>query len=198
MLAIFDIGLLGFLPREALEPAIIKVGVPGDHALQVIGQRVGKGRFSACWDHVSVMLGEGEPHTTKKLGEAGVDFARLILIDHAALDHWQHDDALDGKADLVFWGRDEAALSRTLGAPKLPEGYGWTDLSLADAEAKEDLAARKKAENGWALATDLRPHTHHYFALAAARANKSNPCRQRRLRLTARRFAGGFARVFGI
>ena len=27
-------------------------------------------------------------------------------MDHGALDHWQHEDSLDGLADFVFWGRD--------------------------------------------------------------------------------------------
>jgi hypothetical protein len=171
-LAIFDVGLMGYLPREALEPSIIKATVPSDRALPVIGTRVGTGRFSDCWDNVSVIVGDGEITHAKKLGEAGVDFARLILIDHGALDHWQHEDSLDGKADFIFWGKDELILARVTGAPKLKEGYGWTNIAVADAEAKADLADRKKAENSWKLQTDLRPHTHHFHALAAARASK--------------------------
>lgn len=170
-LAIFDVGLVGYLPREALEPAIVKASVPRDRPLAVIGTRVDTGRFRDCWDHVSVVLGEGELARSKKLGEAGVDFARLLLIDHAALDHWQHEDSLDGKADFVFWGKDEQILAQITGAKRTPEGYGWTDLGVADAEAKWELADRKKAENSWKLAIELRPHTHHFHALAAARAN---------------------------
>jgi hypothetical protein len=121
---------------------------------------------------VCVMLGSGEVHHTKKLGEAGVDFARIICIDHAALDHWIHDDSLDGKADFVFWGRDEKLLARVLGAPRITDGYGWTNLTVAEAEAKADEAARKKAQNKWLLAADLRPHSHHFQVLAEARGNK--------------------------
>src|SRR5687768_17657474 len=44
--------------------------------------------------------------SSKKLGECSVDFARLACVDFAALDSWQHDESLDGKADVVFWGRD--------------------------------------------------------------------------------------------
>jgi len=171
-LAIFDVGLVGYLPREALEPAIVKASVPADRPLRVVGARVGTGRFGDCWDHVAVIVGDGEITHAKKLGEAGVDFARLILMDHGALDHWQHEDSLDGKADFLFWGRDEVIVARVLGAPRTKEGYGWTDLPLAEAEAKADLAARKKAEHGWAFAMDLRPHSHHFHALAAARASK--------------------------
>jgi hypothetical protein len=161
---------MGFLPREALEPAVIKATVP-TKKLSVYGRRVGKGRFANCWDSVIVPLGGAEPTHGKKLGEAGVDFARLMLIDHASLDAWQHEDSLDGKADFVFWGRDAAQLARKMRAPALKEGYGWTNLSVAEAEAKADLAARYKAENKWLLATDLRPHSHHFEILAAARAS---------------------------
>src|SRR5512143_1861979 len=42
-LAVFDVGLLGYLPRPALEPAIVKTAAPADRALPVIGHRIGKG-----------------------------------------------------------------------------------------------------------------------------------------------------------
>jgi hypothetical protein len=170
-LAIFDVGLFGYLPREALDPAIVKVTVPADRPLRVVGERVGAGRFSDCWDHVAIVLGDGDATHWKKLGKAAVDFARLVCMDFAALDHWQHEDSLDGKADFVFWGRDDQVLARVMGAPRHREGYGWIDLSVADAEAKADIAARKKSENGWQFAMDVRPHSHHFHALAAARAN---------------------------
>jgi hypothetical protein len=170
-LGIFDIGLFGYLPRPALEPQIIKAKVPADRELAVVGARVGRGRFADCWDHVAVQLADGEVHASKKLGEAGVDFARLVCVDHASLDQWQHDDSLDGLADVMFWGRDEAALAKTMRAPRTREGYGWSNLTVEDAEAKLLEAERIKAENNWLLATDFRPHSHHFHALAAARAN---------------------------
>ena len=168
-LAIFDVGLMGYLPREALEPAIIKCDVPRDRVLRVLGAPVGKGRFADCWDHVAVSIGGGEIASSKKLGEAGVDFARLVCMDHAALDAWQHEDTLDGKADIVFWGRDDRMLARATNAPRTEDGYGWLNLPLDAAEAKADELERKKAANKWLVATDLRPHSHHYYALAAAR-----------------------------
>src|SRR5205823_6284599 len=166
----FDVGLMGYLPPDALAPAMIVVDVPRE-PLPVYGRRVGKGRFADCWDSVVVPLGGGEPTHGKKLGEAAVDFARLMLIDHGSLDAWQHEDSLDGKAVFVFWGRDAAQLDRKMRAPAMKEGYGWTDLPVSDAEAKADYAARYKAENKWLLATDLRPHSHHFEILAAARAS---------------------------
>src|SRR5207249_1055950 len=53
-LAIFDVGLVGYLPRPALEPAIVKATVPADRPLAVTGVSVGKGRFGDCWDHVAI------------------------------------------------------------------------------------------------------------------------------------------------
>ncbi len=172
-LAIFDIGLVGYMPRDTLEPAIVKCAVPADRALTVTGTRVARGRFAECWEHVSIDLGHGDIYNTRKLGEAGVDFARLVCMDHAALDHWQHDDSLDGLADVVFWGRDEVLLANALRAPRTKEGYGWIDLSVADAEAKVFEAEILKADNQWLLNVDFRPHSHHFQALAAARANPS-------------------------
>jgi hypothetical protein len=166
-LVVLDIGLVGFLPREALEPMLVAVDVPRDRALRVVGKKVASGRYADCWDHVAVELGDGDVARYEKLGDAAVDFARLAFIDRAALDAWKHEDSLDGKADVVFWGRDAAALAKAMRAPKIAEGYGWTDLAVADADAKNDRAARLKSENRWLLATDLRPHSHHFHALAA-------------------------------
>lgn len=172
-LAIFDIGLVGYMPRDTLEPAIVTCDVPRDRPLSVTGTRVARGRFADCWDHVSIDLGQGDIYNTKKLGEAGVDFARLVCMDHAALDHWQHDESLDGLADVVFWGRDEGELAKALKAPRTKEGYGWIDLPVADAEAKVFEAEILKADNKWLLNIDFRPHSHHFHALAAARAAPS-------------------------
>ncbi|CAN5898746.1 hypothetical protein BH11MYX3_BH11MYX3_00970 [soil metagenome] len=171
MLGIFDIGLFGYLERPALEPAIVTTRVPADRDLAVVGARVGRGRFADCWDHVAIQLGTGAIHGSKKLGEAGVDFARLVCVDHGSLDQWRHDDSLDGLADVMFWGRDDAALAKAMAAPRTREGYGWSNLPIPEAEAKLIEAERLKAQNKWLLATDYRPHSHHFHALAAARAN---------------------------
>jgi hypothetical protein len=172
-LAVFDVGLIGYLPRPALEPALVIADVPGDRVLPVLGRRVGKGQFADCWHHVIVKLADGEVAMSRKLGEAGVDFARLVCMDHGALDAWQHEDSLDGLADFVFWGRDAGELARAVRAPSLKkDGYGWRDLPVAEAEARADAAERLKAKHHWLLATDLRPHSDHHRALAAARRSK--------------------------
>jgi len=171
-LGIFDVGLLGYLGREALEPAIVKTDVPSDRTLAVIGHRVGAGRFGDCWDRVIVKLASGVASHSKKLGEAGVDFARLVCMDHGVLDQWTHEDTLDGLADVVFWGRDAAAAAKASGAKSNKEGYGWTNLSLDVAEEKALEVDKLKAANKWGLMIDFRPHSHHFYALAEARKNK--------------------------
>ena len=171
-LAIFDVGLFPFLPRDTLEPALVTCEVPAKAKLPVIGRRVGAGRFSDSWDYVAVRLSPESVAHTRKLGEAGVDFARLMIIDHGALDAWVHEDSLDGMADLMFWGRDAALAARRITAPPTKEGYGWTNLTVAAATAKWEQLERVKAENHWLLASDLRPHSHHFHALAEARASK--------------------------
>jgi hypothetical protein len=158
---------------------LICAQVPSDRALAVIGTRVGKGRFAECWDHVAIALAEPgsrrEVAHARKLGKTAVDFSRLILMDRAAIDHWQHEDSLDQLADFVFWGRDEAQLGKALGARRLPDTqhWGWTNLAVGDAEALADRAAKLKADHKWLLSTDLRPHSHHFDVLAAARASPS-------------------------
>ena len=171
-LDIFDVGLLGYLGRDALEPAIVKADVPTDRPLAVVGHRVGSGHYSSCWDRVVVKLASGVATHAKKLGEAGVDFARLVLMDHAALDEWTHEDTLDGLADVVFWGRDAAAAAKASNAKSLKEGYGWTNLSLDVAEEKALEVDKLKAANKWQMMIDFRPHSHHFYALAEARKNK--------------------------
>ena len=76
--------------------------------------------------------------------------------------------------------RHALQLARALHAPSTKEisgrgrvehngEWGWLDLPIAQAEARADQAGRLKAENHWLLATDFRPHSHHYLALAEAR-----------------------------
>jgi hypothetical protein len=122
---------------------------------------------------VVIRVAPGVATHSQKLGEAAVDFARLICMDHGALDAWTHEDTLDGLADVVFWGRDGAAAAKATGAKTLKgEGFGWTNLSLDVAEEKALEVDKLKAKNHWGLVIDFRPHSHHFYALAAARKNK--------------------------
>ena len=74
-----------------------------------------------------------------------VDEARLMFADADALG-WRHEDALDGKADYVFWGRDAEAAATLHGAPKLsPDEFGWVDLPVDEA-VERGLAVEESRE----------------------------------------------------
>jgi len=170
-LAVYDVGLAGSIATEQLASWMVVIdGVPRDRELRVIGARLGRGRFAHCWDWVAVEIGGNDVARSEQVGVAAVDFARLLLIDRGGVDAWQHQAALDGKADFVFWGRDAAALAAAIDAPAIDEGHGWLDLDVARCVELGTRAEELKAERGWKLATDFRPHSHHYLALAQVRA----------------------------
>ena len=171
-LAIFDVGLAGQVAHEQLAQWMVVVdGVPRDRDLRVIGARLGRGRFGTCWDWVAVECADAPIATSEAIGEATVDFARILLVDRAGFASWEHEGSLDGKADFVFWGRDALALAAAIDAPELDGGeLGWIDLGVDECVARGTRAEELKAEHGWKLATDFRPHSHHYLALAQVRA----------------------------
>jgi hypothetical protein len=170
-LALYDVGLAGSLPAEQLATwMVVCADVPRDRPLRVIGARLGRGRFERCWDWVAVECGPGPVASSDPLGEATVDFARLLWIDRRGVDAWEHERSLDGKADFVFWGRDAEALAAAIDAPATDEGHGWIDLEIAECITHGTRAEELKAARGWRLATDFRPHSHHYLALAQLRA----------------------------
>ncbi len=178
-LVVFDCGAYALVSSGAIpRPQEVRVeGLPHDRALEVVGARVGEGDFADCWDHLRVVVREDA--AVARAEEAGaviVDFARLLFADSAIGDHWRHEDAIDGRADFIFWGRDAEALARELLAPRWPDEpgtYGWVDrpideIVMLGTQAEETMAAR-----GWKLATDFRPHSHHYRALSLARASST-------------------------
>jgi hypothetical protein len=142
-------------------------GVPVDRGLTLVGERKETNR----WKHISI---ECRPELTSKrsevLGEVMVDRARLMVADVDALGSWVHETSLDGKADLVFWGKDAAEAATRLNAPLLPEGvHGWTDLSVEEAE----IQGEKAHALGMHLVVDFRPHSHHFDLMAQVRASES-------------------------
>jgi hypothetical protein len=167
-IAIVDTGYLEDVELALARLAVRAKGVPnGVHAIH--GVRLGEGRFKDRWDHVYVELAPGEPVDSEELGTALVDNARLCVADPAALAGWKHEEPIDGKADFVFWGRDADALAKLVGAERVPDGWGWVDLPLEEARARGLLAEQAKKDNKLLLATDFRPHSHHWQILAQQR-----------------------------
>jgi hypothetical protein len=95
-----------------------------------------------------------------------------MFADVNALGHWRHNRTLDGMADCVFWGRDEEALAQALGAPRLDEGFGWCDLPVEHAEEQVRTVEGARM-NGWKVAIDFRPHSHHWQLMRQVRASTS-------------------------
>ncbi len=149
----------------------IAVGdVPRSGELAVLGQRMDEPE-SHRWRAVTIECRPELPVTRQEvLGEVMVDRARLIVADVDALGAWVHETSLDGKADLVFWGKDAESAAATLSAPLQPEGvYGWTDLPLDEAIARSAAVEAL----GLQLSVDFRPHSHHYQLMAQVRASQS-------------------------
>jgi hypothetical protein len=106
------------------------------------------------------------------LGE-GRGIERRAHIDDTARGAWIHDDAIDGLADFVFWGRDADALAAVVNAPLVSSGtYGWTNLPIDDAIAVGRNAEDERLARKLKLATDFRPHSHHFLALEALRSSE--------------------------
>jgi hypothetical protein len=153
--------------------------LPTDAPMRVIGERMG-GRDGAVknrWRWVDLEVRPGAKVAATKSGRAGsvlVDRARLIFADVDALGAWNHNGAIDGKADVVFWGRAAEEVSAAVTAPRLPNQdgaamYGWEDLPDAEARRKADQVWRLKEQRKLMFAFDYRPHSHHHAVLRQAR-----------------------------
>jgi hypothetical protein len=156
-------------------------GLPKDVPMRVVGERMG-GRDAAFRDRWRWVDLEVRPRrkvaSSEQAGRVLVDRARLIFADVDALGAWQHETPIDGKADLVFWGRDAEAAAKQFDAPLLrdPDGgttYGWESLSDAEARRKGGLIWQAKEKSQWLLALDYRPHSHHWEVMRQVRGSET-------------------------
>jgi hypothetical protein len=111
-----------------------------------------------------------------RVGVVLVDWARFAFADADALASWQHDEPVDGLADVVFWGRSADEAAQALGAPRITtdgdQGYGWTDLSIEDAvERGQAVFDWLDADAERKLVIDVRPHSHHWQVLRQVRSS---------------------------
>jgi hypothetical protein len=175
-LLVLDTGLLGFM--HEIEPPSVRIEeLPTDRALEVLGKRVTEGEHAGRWRHVEIEVQPGATTRRREDLEAVlVDFALLMLVDAESLQHWKHTDALDGRADFAFWGRDAEQLAAVVEAPPLQgeeEAWGWVDLPVDEAHERGRRAEALVDEQGLTLATDFRPHSHHYRVLEQIRATST-------------------------
>ncbi|MET9878568.1 hypothetical protein ABZZ36_28625 [Actinacidiphila glaucinigra] len=159
-------------------PVVAVGGVPRSRHLPVMATRVDYGDgIGARWSEISIRMDEGQVASSVSLGDIGVDWARVLFGDVDALNTWQHDEPVDGLADVAFWGAaaDEAAV--TFAAPELGEPgedgvRGWTALPVLEAMDRARALSRWKDETGRRMAVDFRPHSHHWQIMREVRASQ--------------------------
>ncbi|WP_209439755.1 hypothetical protein [Streptomyces flavochromogenes] len=158
-------------------PVVAVGGVPRDRHLPVLATRVDRGDGAGeRWSEISIRMNEGQAVSSVSLGDIGVDWARVLFGDVDALSIWQHDESIDGLADVAFWGAavDEAAAA--FDAPELGElgedgVRGWAGLPVPEAMDRAHALQRWKDETGRRMAVDFRPHSHHWQIMRQVRAS---------------------------
>jgi hypothetical protein len=168
-LALLDLGLLEHISFETLQPGIVVVEVPKS-PMKIFGIAANSNSSAPDWRQFRIVAHEQHAITSSaKVTEVAIDLAQLAAIDLQALQQWQHDRSLDDKSDVIFWGKDASGLASLLAASSHRDGYGWTNLSAAQAEQRADKIARKKHEFHWQLSFELRPHSMYWRMAEAAR-----------------------------
>ena len=153
--------------------AVATAGLPTARDIPVFGERVRRGENEGRYSEVHLeVAGHEWVESSQLIGKVMVDKARLMFVDPDALGAWVHDRSLDGKADFVFWGRDAAEVARKTRAPHLDDGiFGWVDLDI-DAVLEKGLPIEEgRGLGGLRVATDFRPHSHHYLVMRDVRSS---------------------------
>jgi hypothetical protein len=158
-------------------PVVAIAGLPRDRPLWVEGiEGVTEG---GRWHSIEVVIGDAPVASETRLGEVGVDWARLAFADADAIGAWQHEVPIDGLADVAFWGRSEAEAADAYDAPRLDipgeDGvYGWSDLPLPTAvERARALLAWVESDPSRKMMVDFRPHSHHWQVMRQVRASET-------------------------
>jgi hypothetical protein len=158
-------------------PVVAVGGAPRDRQLPVLAARVVHGEGAGeRWSEISIRMGEGRVASSVFLGDIGVDWARVLFGDVDALNVWQHDEPVDGLADVAFWGAAAKEAAAVFAAPGLGEAgedgvRGWTGLPLPEAWDRARALVRWKDETGRRMAVDFRPHSHHWQIMREVRAS---------------------------
>lgn len=159
-------------------PVIAVGGAPRDRHLPVLASRVDFGDgVGPRWSEISVRMSDSPAKSSVLLGDIGVDWARVLFGDADALNAWQHDEPVDGLADVAFWGAAAEEAAAMFAAPELGEPgedgvRGWTGLGVAEAMEKARALQRWKEETGRRMMVDFRPHSHHWQVMREIRASE--------------------------
>lgn len=152
-------------------PAAVISGVPVDTRLRVLGERMPPPEFDR-WKHVFVECRLDQVERSEVVANVGVDYARLLIADIDALGSWKHEASLDGLADFVFWGRDAERAAGALRAPTIDsDSFGWLDVTEATAKEHGISVEDYRDRNELKIATDYRPHSHHWRVMQATRTS---------------------------
>ena len=156
-------------------PAIAVAGLPAGKLLDVLGDPVQDG-----WGSIRIVVSDAPVAESRTLGEIGIDWARIAVADADALSAWRHDEPIDGRADVAFWGAAEDEAAEAFGAPLLDipgeEGvHGWMDLSVDEASLRAaELVAWRDMHAVRRLMVDFRPHSHHWQVMRGVRASSTD------------------------
>jgi hypothetical protein len=151
--------------------AAVISGVPVGESLAVLGERMSP-RDQSKWKRVLVRCNSQSISRSERVGHVGVDYARLLIADFDALGAWHHEESLDGLADFVFWGRDAEKAALSLNAPALSATeFGWTNLPVDTAQERGVAVEEHERTNNLKLATDFRPHSHHWQVMRDSRTS---------------------------
>jgi hypothetical protein len=157
-------------------PAVALDGVPVDRPLPVTAE-LSDGPWHG-WKQMTLTVSRAPVASTRSLGPIGVDTARLTFADLDALSLWEHDRPLDGLADVVFWGGENAGEAAAhfgvshVDTPGEQTSYGWTDLPVQIAwQRATTIQAWKDEVPGRKLGLDFRPHSHHWNVMRQVRAS---------------------------
>ncbi|MFG2985419.1 hypothetical protein ACGFYQ_29865 [Streptomyces sp. NPDC048258] len=160
-------------------PVVAVGGVPRDRYLPVQASRADFGDgIGSRWSEVSIRMRDTVVESSVPLGDIRVDWARVLFGDADALNAWQHDEPVDGLADVAFWGAAADEAAALFAAPELGEPgedgiRGWTGLAVPEAIDKTRALLRWKEETGRRMAVDFRPHSHHWQVMRQVRASEA-------------------------
>lgn len=150
--------------------------IPKDKELDVVATKMHESEFEDNWKDVIVKINQGPVAKSIPVGICSVDWARLIIADLDSLADWKHEEALDGKADFVFWGRDAETIATKYDAPKIDDGnYGWKDLPVDEiAKIGKKIETESRTNPDLKFATDFRPHSHHFLMMEQLRSSDTD------------------------
>jgi hypothetical protein len=149
--------------------AIAISGLPPNQPLSIEGRPMEDGPFAKHWRDISLIIKpEAVVAQSIKIGHVAVDMGRLMFCDLDAMGEWQHQDTIDGLADLVFWGKDAQRLATKFGAMHIDGSiFGVINKPIDELAALAFQVQKHLELHHLVAAIDFRPHSDHWRMLKA-------------------------------